>query len=112
MLIVSLEDLLRDAGLDLRLARGDLALAGLQHLAHHDVLDLLGLDPGALQRGLDRDAAELGRVERGQAAAHLADGGAGGAEDHGLGHCLSDAPRSGKRKGETGNASGPLVWPL
>ena len=79
-------DLLGDAGLDLGLARGDLPLAGLQDLTHDDVLDLLGLDPGALQRGLDRDGAELGGVERGEAAAHLADGGAGGAEDHGLGH--------------------------
>ena len=79
-------DLLGDAGLDLRLARGDLALAGLQDLAHDHVLDLLAADVGALQRGLDRDAAELGGVERGQAAAHLADRGAGGAEDDGLGH--------------------------
>ena len=60
-------DLLRDAGLDLRLARRDLALAGLEHLAHDDVLDLLGLDLGALERGLDGDAAELGRVQRGRA---------------------------------------------
>ena len=57
-------DLLRDPALDLRLARGDLALAGLEHLAHHDVLDLLGRDVGALERGLDRGAAELGGVER------------------------------------------------
>ena len=48
-------------GLDLGLARGDLALARLEHLAHDDVLDLLGLDPRALERGLDGDAAELGR---------------------------------------------------
>ena len=46
---------------------------GLQHLAHDDVLDLLGRDVGALERGLDRDAAELGGVERRQAAAELAD---------------------------------------
>ena len=56
-------DLLRDAGLDLRLARGDLALAGLQDLAHDDVLDLLGGDVGALERGLDREPAELGGVD-------------------------------------------------
>ena len=49
--------------LDLGLARGDLALAGLEHLAHHDVLDLLGLDVGALERGRDRGAAQLGGVE-------------------------------------------------
>ncbi len=46
-------DLLGDAGLDLRLARGNLPLAGLQHLTHDDVLDLLGLDAGALERGAD-----------------------------------------------------------
>ena len=37
-------DLLRDPGLDLRLARGDLALAGLEDLAEDDLLDLLGID--------------------------------------------------------------------
>ena len=41
-----------------------------------------GVDAGALQRGLDRGAAEVGRVERGEAAAHLAEGGARGSEDH------------------------------
>ena len=54
-------DLDRDAGLDLRLARRDLAHARLQHLPHHDVLDLLGRDVGALERGADGDAAEVGR---------------------------------------------------
>ena len=86
LLIVSEETSFGMPALDLRLARGDLALARLQHLAHDDVLDLLGLDLGALERGLDRDAAELGGVEGRQAAAQLADRGAGGAEDHGLGH--------------------------
>ena len=67
LLIVSEGTSLRDAALDLGLARGDLALAGLQDLAEDDLLDLLGLDPGALQRGLDRVAAEVGGVERGRA---------------------------------------------
>ena len=44
---------------DRRLARGDLALAGLEHLAHDDVVDLLGADAAALERGRDRDAAEV-----------------------------------------------------
>jgi hypothetical protein len=57
-------DLLGDAGLDLRLARRDLALTGLEHLAHDDVLDLLGLDVRALERALDRGPAELRGVER------------------------------------------------
>src|SRR6201999_181420 len=70
--------LLRDAALDLGLARGDLALAGLQDLAVDDLLDLLGIDARALQRGLDRDAAELGGLERGERSAHLADRGTRG----------------------------------
>ena len=48
--------------------------------------DLLGRDVGALERGLDGDAAELGGRQGGEAAAELADGRAGGAEDHGVGH--------------------------
>ena len=80
-------------GVDLRLARRDLADAGLQHLAHHDVLHLLGRDVGALERGLDGDAAELGGLEGGESAAELADGRAGGAEDHGLGHGADDSLR-------------------
>ena len=47
-------DLLGDPGLDLGLAGRDLPLAGLQHLAHDHVLDLVRLDLGALERGLDR----------------------------------------------------------
>ena len=55
-------DLLRDSALDLRLARGNLALAGLQDLAEDHVLDLVGVDLGALERGLDHVSAEVGRV--------------------------------------------------
>jgi len=50
----------RDAGLVRGLASGDLARAGLQHLAHDHVLDLLRGHPGTLERGLDGDAAEVG----------------------------------------------------
>src|SRR3712207_7701476 len=53
-------------------------------------LDLPGVDVGALQGALDGGPAELGRVEGGEATAHLADGGAGGSEDHGLGHAEQD----------------------
>ena len=49
----------RDAGLERGLARGDLALAGLQHLAHDHVVDLLGADAAAVERGLDREATEV-----------------------------------------------------
>ena len=46
---------------DRGLAGGDLARARLQHLAHEHVVDLLGADAGALERGLDGDAAEVRR---------------------------------------------------
>jgi hypothetical protein len=50
------------------------------------VLDLLGRDVGALERGLDGDAAEVGRVQRRESAAQLADGGAGGCRGSRCGH--------------------------
>jgi hypothetical protein len=81
-------DLLGDAALDLGLARGDLALAGLQHLTEDDLLDLAGVDVRALQRRLDRRAAEIGGVDRSKSASHLADRGAGGSEDYRAGHLL------------------------
>ena len=34
---------------------------GLEHLAHEHVVDLLGADAGALERGLDREPAEVHR---------------------------------------------------
>ena len=79
-------NLLGDARLDLRLTRRDLALARLEHLAHHHLLHLVGRHLGALQRGADRRAAELGRVYARQAPSQLANGRAGRSEDHGLGH--------------------------
>ena len=47
---------------------------------------LVGRHVGALQRVLDRVPAEVRGVEGGEGAAHLAERGAGGSEDHGLGH--------------------------
>src|SRR4029079_19517931 len=79
-------DLLRDPTLDLRLARGDLALAGLEDLAEDDLFDLLGVDRGALEGGCDRVAAEVGGVEGGERPAHLAEGGARGSEYDCAGH--------------------------
>ncbi len=65
--------------------------ARLQDLAHHHVLHLLRRDVGALERGADGDAAEVGRVQRGKAAAHLADGCPGAAEDDGAWHSGSSS---------------------
>jgi hypothetical protein len=56
-------DLLGNAGFDLRLPGGDLALAGLEHLTHHDVFDLLRIDRGALEGSFDRGGAQLRGVE-------------------------------------------------
>ena len=84
-------DLLGDPGLDLGLAGRDLPLAGLQHLAHDHVLDLVRLDLGALERGLDRGRAELGGVHARQTSAELAERCAGCAEYDGSAHRRSSS---------------------
>ena len=55
-------------------------------MPHHHVLHLLGGHVGALERGADGDPAQVGGVQRGEAAAHLADGRPGAAEDDGAWH--------------------------
>jgi hypothetical protein len=72
-----------DAALDRGLPRGDLTGTGLDHLAHDHVVDLVGRDAGPLERGLDRDPAEVGGrevLERAEQAAH---GGARTRDDDG-----------------------------
>ena len=92
-------DLLGDAALDLRLARGDLALPGLQHLTHHDVLHLLGCHLGPLERSAIACATEVGGVERREGPAELAERGARGTEDHGLWH-LDVSSHLGRKRAE------------
>jgi hypothetical protein len=58
------------------------------------VLDLVRRHLGALEGGGDRLAAEVGGVERGEGSAELSERGAGGAEDHGLGHRSALSPGS------------------
>jgi hypothetical protein len=77
---------LGNAALDLRLARRDLALPGLEHLAHHHLVDLSPVDLRALERRSDRRATQVGGVEACEGASQLAERCAGGAEDHGLWH--------------------------
>ncbi len=75
----------RQAGAQRGLAGGRLALAGLQHVAHDDFVDLLGLDAGAFDGGLDGDRAQLVRGQAGQVAQHAAHGRAGdGNDDDGI----------------------------
>lgn len=64
------------------LARRGLALAGLQHVAHDDFFDLLGLEAGAFDGRLDGDRAQLVRGQAGQAAEHAAHGRAGDGNDN------------------------------
>ena len=61
-LVDRLRGIPRDPGLDLRLARGDLSLSGLQHLAVDDLLDLIGLDSRSAPARRRCLAAELDRV--------------------------------------------------
>ncbi len=74
----------RDAGLDRGLPRRHLPGAGLQHLPEDHVVDLVAGDAGALQRGLDRDRAEVGAGEVAcSAAEQLAHRRPRAAHDHG-----------------------------
>ena len=71
---------------------------GLEHLAEDHVLHLVGRHLGALERGRDRVAAEVGGVERRERAAHLPERRPRGAEDHGLWH-VAERYRLGKPSG-------------
>ena len=82
----------RQAGADRRLPRRSLAGPALQHLADDRVLDLVVLDLDAVERGADRDRAELGRLVTGQGTAQLAERRANGRDDHGTGHTRNLAP--------------------
>src|SRR5205823_4105090 len=77
-------------------ARGRLARSRLQHLAHDHVLDLVGLEPRALERGADDDRPELGRRLVGERAAELAERRADGGDDDGAGHEASVAKASSR----------------
>ena len=102
-------DLFRDSRADRGLAGGRLADAGLQHLAHDHVLDLAGLEPGPLERGLDRDRAELGRLVGSQAAAELSERRAGSGNDDGSGHWQEPNGQAKPRKGRQPGMSACLA---
>jgi hypothetical protein len=76
----------RDAALVRGLTRGDLAGAGLEHLAHDHVVDLVAAHPGLLEGALDGVATQVGSGLRLQTAEQAADGGARTGDDDGLGH--------------------------
>lgn len=59
-----------------------LAEAGRQHAAHQRLVDLRGLQSGALERGGDGGGAQLRRGERGEFALKGRHRRAGGGDDH------------------------------
>jgi hypothetical protein len=64
-----------------RLARGRLALAGHQAVAHQDFVDGVAGHAGALDCGLDRGGAKLPGGEAREVAEQASDRGAGGGND-------------------------------
>ena len=77
-------DGLGDARIQCGLARGRLADAALQHLAHEDGLHVVGLDACPLQRGLDGHGSEPRGWNRRKRTQERPDGRAGCAYDHDL----------------------------
>ena len=103
-------DVHRDAALDGGLARRDLARAGLDDVAHDHVVDLVGRDAGALERGLDGDPAEVrgGEVlERAEQPAHR---GAGSSDDDGRTGAHGDPPAT-RVRGQRHDTAGELPHP-
>jgi hypothetical protein len=74
-----------DAAPDGGLPGRDLALPGLEHVAHDHVLDRARVGPGPLQGGRDGPPAQLDRGQRGQRPAEPPDGRPGPGADHRLG---------------------------
>ena len=107
MLIVSEGSSTGQAGSDRRLARRRLAGPALQHLAHDRVLDLLVLDAGAVERGPDRDRAELGGLVPGERAAEPPEGRAHGRDDHGARHHVRVTSRLAAAHGQRGQRLRP-----
>ena len=79
----------RNAGVDRSLARRVLPLAGGQDLAHHHLGHLGRLDAAALERGADRDLAEVVRRHARERAVEAADRRAHGTGNDDLGHAYS-----------------------
>ena len=89
-------NLLRDPCRDRGLACGGLTCSCLQHLAHHDVADVLAAESGPLEPAPDRGRAEFGGGHGREAAAHSREGRADCGDDdcarhrakrsHGAGH--------------------------
>jgi hypothetical protein len=69
------------------LAGSDLPSAGLDDLAHKDVVDLVRSHPGPLEGGGDGEATQLSGGKATERARQLADRGAGSCDDDGSGHC-------------------------
>ena len=71
----------RESAEDGGLARRILAESGGDDVAHDALVDLRGIDAGALDGLANRDGAELRRAEIGEAALKFSDGGAAAGDD-------------------------------
>ena len=69
--------------MDLSLTGGSLPRAALDHLAHDDFIDLVGVHAAAANRFADYHRAELGGGKRRQTAEIAPDRGANGGDDDG-----------------------------
>ncbi len=90
----------RDAGRDGGLLGGVLAGAGLEHLAHDHGVDVVGGDPGLLERAADRHGAELHRRLAREVAVDAGERGAGSGDDDDVGdahRCWTPSSRWGDR---------------
>lgn len=92
-------NLRRDSSPDRGLARGDLANAGLEHVTHDDMIDLVGADARTIDGRPDRDRAEFDRRACPQHRSKLADRGSGGRNDDRSRHdgCLESQCMVGSR---------------
>ena len=68
------------------LAGGIRSRSRLTRVPHHDLVDVFGLQAGALDDGAGSDRAELRRMNVPERSAVLADRRAGSAQDHDVAH--------------------------
>ena len=69
----------------------------LQDVAEDDLIDLLWVDLGTLERGFRRDHSEVCRGDVAQPTAESSKGGSRAVDDHDVLHCRAPCPRGAVR---------------
>ena len=98
-----------DPALDRGLAGRDLALAGLEDLAHEHVVHLVGREPGPLQGLGDGESAQLHGGEAGEGPGQLADGGPSSRDNDGFSHDHNLRVSAGEVTGRETTSYGPTI---